>query len=118
VVGTVTTRMEGRERRVFYRQGPDQVLEVYFEFGGSDVVAIVSFGSAQDWAATHSWAAARWGEILRVIPTELCRRDASSVDPESDEATGVILLRRRAGAAPLRPLCGRRRRVSFGGSTG
>lgn len=113
MVGTVTTRMEGREGRVFYSEGPGRVLEGYFEFGGDDVVAVVSFGSPDDWAAAHPWAVERRDEILRLIATELIREDTSNVDPEINPATGVILLRRRAGAMTSAPPSARPNAAAF-----
>lgn len=113
MVGTVTTRLEGREGRVIYSEGPGRTLEGYFEYGGDDVVAIVSFGAAEDWRTTHPWAVPRRAEILRVIAAELTRRDAGLVDPEIDEATGVILLRRRAGAAAPAPSSARPQAAAF-----
>jgi hypothetical protein len=100
VVGAVTVSLGGREGQVRYSEGPLRVIDGYFEFGGNAVLAIITFGSLDEWRRLHPWAAERRPEILRFIAAELVRQQAPNTIPDIDEGTGVILLRQGAGAVP------------------
>jgi len=89
---TVTVTQRGRESLVTYREGAN-AISGYGEFGGGDVVAIVSMGSAADWRSSHAWAVERRAEILRFVADELLRRQAPSCSAEIDEASGNIVIR-------------------------
>lgn len=88
----VTIIEEGRSGRVRYSEG-FRSIEGYWEFGGGDVVTIVSMGSREAWRGSHAWAEPRRAEILRFVAKEVVRMRAptctASIDPES----GDILLR-------------------------
>jgi hypothetical protein len=64
---SVTITQNGRDGHVHYSEGPLSI-EGYWEFGGGDVVTIVSMGSFSEWERSHAWAVARIdeekGEIL------------------------------------------------------
>jgi hypothetical protein len=53
------------------------ICEFYFEFGGGDTVAIVSFPAEKDWDAKHPWASGRRKEILTFVAEEVRRTQAS-----------------------------------------
>lgn len=95
---TVTVTQHGREGQVTYRDGLRTIVG-YQEFGGADVVAIVSMGSPNDWRARHAWAVDQRATILRFIADELIRQWAPSCAAEIDEARGDILLRGSAAVA-------------------
>lgn len=96
---SVRVNQHGRDGEVIYTENR-RSIDGYREFGGGDVVAIVSMGSIDDWRAHHAWALERRGEILRYVADELIRRHAPSCVADIDAASGVILLRQRTAAAP------------------
>jgi hypothetical protein len=89
---SVTVTERGREGEVTYRED-SRTITGYQEFGGGDVVAIVSMGSADDWRARHPWAVERRAQILRFIADEVIRQKAPSCSAEIDESRGDIVLR-------------------------
>ncbi len=97
MAATVTVSENGREGRVQYSDGAHS-LSGYWEFGGRDVVAIVSMGSRQEWQRAHPWALQQRAAILRFIAAEVVRQRAPSCTAEIDEASGDILLRQRGAA--------------------
>jgi hypothetical protein len=94
----VTITMDGREGRIRYSDS-GRVIEGYYEFGGADVLGIVSMGAPDEWARAHPWAVADRAEILRFVADELVRQQAPSWTADIDDARGVILFRQRPGAA-------------------
>lgn len=103
----VTIAQQGREGRVFYQEGPHS-LSGYQEFGGGDVVVILSMGTADEWRQHHPWAAERHAAILRFVADECIRQKAPTCVAEINESTGTILLRSgapapAAGPAPEHP---------------
>ena len=94
----VTIIENGRDGRVEYGEGL-RSIDGYWEFGGNDVVVIVSMGSREDWQRSHAWALDRRADILRLVADEVIRQRAPSCKADIDEEQGVILLRQGAGAA-------------------
>lgn len=90
---SVTLIERGREGQVLYTEGLRSITGSQ-EFGGGDVVAIVSMGSEKDWRHSHGWALVRRSQILRYIAEEVIRQRAPSCAAEIDESSGDILLRR------------------------
>jgi hypothetical protein len=96
----VTIVQEGREGRVAYDEGLG-AINGYMEFGGGDVVSIVSMGSMDDWQRSHGWAVEKRAGILRFVADEVIRQRAPSCAAEIDEQSGVILIRQTGKGAPL-----------------
>jgi len=103
---TVTISERGREGHVTYTEGGNAITG-YQEFGGGDVVAIVSMGSAKEWGAHHPWAVDRRAQILRYVADELIRQKAPTCSAEVDESRGDILLRSSGAAASSMRIAGR-----------
>jgi hypothetical protein len=95
----VTIVEHGRDGSVEYGDGPRSITG-YWTFGGADVVAIVSMGSADEWQRSHAWAMDERSSILRFVADEVIRRRAPTCTAEIDEQSGTILLRQRPGTAP------------------
>lgn len=93
---SVSISQRGREGQVTYRDGL-RFITGYQEFGGGDVVAIVSMGNVSDWRKQHAWALDRRAEILRYIADEVIRQAAPSCVAEVDEERGDILVRQPGG---------------------
>jgi hypothetical protein len=89
---SVSLSQRGREGQVTYREGL-RFITGYQEFGGGDVVAIVSMGNAAEWQAHHAWALEQRPQILRYIADEVIRQAAPSCVAEIDEVRGDILVR-------------------------
>lgn len=94
----VTIVEEGREGRVEYGDGL-RTISGYWQFGGDDIVTIISMGSLEDWQRSHDWAVAKRAEILRFVADEVIRLRAPSCTAEIDAQSGDILLRLPGGAA-------------------
>lgn len=82
----------GRSGTVEYREGRES-CRLYWEFGGGDVLAILSIPSAQDWDRLHPWAQGRRQEILRVVALETQRQRAPRARIEWDEVQLCIYFR-------------------------
>jgi hypothetical protein len=54
------------------------VCEFYFEFGGGETVAIVSFPAEDKWDASYPWAGGRRKEILAFVAKEVRRTQSPS----------------------------------------
>jgi hypothetical protein len=93
----VTIAESGRESSITYREG-SRAITGYQEFGGANVVAIVSMGSVDDWRARHAWAVDRRAQILRYVAGEVIRQRAPGCSAEINDASGDIVLR-KAGSA-------------------
>jgi hypothetical protein len=115
MAGRVTIIDNGRDGRVRYTEGVLQIIEGYWEFGGGDVITVVSMGSRADWQRSASWAVDRRAAILRSIADEVVRQRAPTCVAEVDEATGVVLLRQREGivATPPQSSLGHQPSVQF-----
>lgn len=87
----------GRDGGVRYSDGA-RAIDGYWEFGGGDVITIISMGSADEWRQAQAWASADRAAILRFVADEVIRQRAPSCAAEIDEASGVILLRQIPGA--------------------
>jgi hypothetical protein len=96
---SVTFIQQGREGQAIYSEGPHSIAG-YQEFGGGDVVAILSMGTVDDWRTRHAWAVERRAEILHFVADEAIRQKAPGCTAEIDEQGGNILLRsKKAGGA-------------------
>lgn len=93
---SVTILEQGRDGRVLYSEGIHSI-EGYWEFGGGDVVTIVSIGSREEWERSHPWAVDQRAGILRFIADEVVRQRAPTCAAEIDEQRGYILLRQGSG---------------------
>ena len=90
---TVTITEHGRDGHVAYSEGLLHSINGYWEFGGNDVVAIVSMGSLEEWQRHQAWAVERRASILRFVAQEVIRQRAPTCTPDIDEEMGVILLK-------------------------
>lgn len=97
---TVTITENGRDGHVDYAEGVLRTISGYWEFGGNDVVVIVSMGSLVDWQRSHSWAVERRASILRFIADEVVRQRAPTSVARIDVERGEILLRKSGTSAP------------------
>jgi len=98
----VTIIETGRDGQVQYSEG-QHTISGYWEFGGSDVVTIVSMGSREEWQLAQPWAMETRADILRVIADELIRQRAPTCWADIDEQAGVILLRLEPGTTGRAP---------------
>lgn len=90
---TVTITEHGRDGHVAYSEGLLHSINGYWEFGGNDVVAIVSMGSLEEWRRHQPWALERRASILRFVAQEVVRQRAPTCTPDIDAEKGVILLK-------------------------
>ena len=89
---SVEVAERGRDGYVYYRDSAGSI-SFYWEFGGGDVVAIVSGDRVEEWKKNHSWAAARRREIMERVASEVIRQKAPNCRAEIDEHKGCIYLR-------------------------
>lgn len=94
---SVTFVQQGREGQVVYTEGAGSITG-HMEFGGGDVVTILSMGDAGAWRTHKAWAVERRAEILRFVADEAIRQKAPGCSAEIDAERGVVLLRSKAGA--------------------
>ena len=104
---SVTIIEHGRDGSVRYSDGL-RSIEGYWEFGGNDVVTIVSMGTHDEWLRDHAWAVPQRDDILRLVADEVIRQRAPTCVAEIDDLRGYILLRvsadkDRAARASARP---------------
>lgn len=93
----------GRDGTVRYA-GTAGTIDGYWEFGGGDVITIVSMGSREEWAQSYAWAVDSRAAILRFVADETIRQRAPTCVADIDEDRGVILLRVAPGTAvPVGP---------------
>ncbi|MGV3636633.1 MAG: hypothetical protein ACO1NQ_03200 [Flavobacteriales bacterium] len=90
---TVTIIEQGRDGHVEYTEGLLHALRGYWEFGGGDVVTIISMGTREEWQRQHNWAHERRSSILRFVAQEAIRQRAPTCVAEIDDEQGVILLK-------------------------
>lgn len=102
---TLTITENGRDGHVEYSEGLLRTISGYWEFGGSDVVTIVSMGTCDEWHRHQPWAVERRATILRFVAQEVISQRAPTCTADIDEEEGVILLR-LSGAAAARPQVG------------
>ncbi|MBL7952789.1 MAG: hypothetical protein JNM62_13840 [Flavobacteriales bacterium] len=95
---TVTISQNGPSGEVRYSDGQGS-LRGYWEFGGEDVVTIVSMGTRNEWERSHPWALAERTNILRTVAAEVIRQRCPGCVATFDEQRGDILLR-QAGNGP------------------
>ena len=98
--GKVTINVQGRDGSVQYSEGPGLTIDGHFEFGGGDVVAIITMGSEDEWRRRYPWAVERREAILRFVGEDLIRRQAPQSALEVDAVRGAILLRGGVGGQP------------------
>ena len=91
---TVEITTTGRCGKVIYREGRHEAF-FDWEFGGGDVVAIISIGSADAWNTEFPWAADRRPEVGARLAAEVIRQKATTCVAAFDETWGSILLRER-----------------------
>lgn len=94
---SVTFIQQGRDGQVVYTEGAGSITG-HMEFGGGDVVSILSMGEADTWRTHKAWAVERRADILRFVADEAIRQKAPGCAAEIDAERGVVLLRSRAGA--------------------
>lgn len=97
MAGKVTIIENGRDGQVLYHEGP-HTINGYWEFGGNDVVTIVSMGDRDEWRNRYPWALDRRSEMLRFVADEVIRMRAPTCTAAIDEASGTIL--ESTGAIP------------------
>ena len=86
----VTIIENGRDGDVRYAEGALRAINGYWEFGGNDVVTIVSMGSRMEWERSQAWALERRAAILRFVADEVIRQRAPTCSAEIDEESGII----------------------------
>jgi hypothetical protein len=93
----VTITETGRDGQVTYADGL-RSIRGYWEFGGNDVVTIISMGTREEWQS-KPWALDKRADILRFVAAEVIRQRAPTCRADIDEEGGVILLRQGPNAA-------------------
>lgn len=82
----------GRAGTMTYREAEGSI-PMNWEYGGKDVVAIITFEQETSWRTRYPWAATRRGEIVRRVAAEAVRQKAPGCRLEIDERSGWIHLR-------------------------
>lgn len=90
---TVVITEEGRSGSVIYRQGEIQITG-WWEFAGSDAIAIVNMGRAAEWPSEHPWSNEQRGRVLRFVADEIIRQKCAGCVADIDEESGWITIRR------------------------
>lgn len=98
MAGVVSIVESGRSGSVAYAEG-GRTINGYWEFGGGDVITIISMGTREEWGSAHAWALPLRAAILRRVADEAIRQRAPTCVAEIDDARGDILLRQSGGAA-------------------
>lgn len=83
----------GRDGYVYYSEFVVRTMSFYWEFGGGDTVAIVSYGTEAAWKKEYPWAVARRAEILDRVAKEVIRQRAPSCRAVIDEKNNCILIK-------------------------
>lgn len=102
MAGKVTIIGNGRDGRVRYQEGAN-TIDGYWEFGGNEVVTIVSMGEREEWRGRHPWALDRRADILRFVADEVIRLRAPTCTATIDEESGTILVRAPGGGTYTAP---------------
>ena len=84
----------GRDGYVYYSEFVVRVMSLYWEFGGDDIVAIISYGTVKEWKKNYPWAVERRSEILDRIATEVIRLRAPSCRAEINENDNCIYIKK------------------------
>ena len=82
----------GRSGSVNYHE-PSGSISFYWEFGGGDVVAIISVGDPAAWNSRYSWAAERRREILERVAREVVLQKAPTCRADIDDGSEYIYIR-------------------------
>ncbi len=90
--GKVEIEEGGRCGAIRYTESAGH-LTFSWEFGGRDIVAIISVGTEEAWLRRSPWTAGRRGEILRHVAREVIRQKAPNNRVEIDDAKGFIYVR-------------------------
>ena len=93
---SVTIAQSGRSGSITYRESAGS-MPFYWEFGGSDAVAIIWIEKPPVWSSRYPWAVERKHEILERVADEVIRQKASACSADIDEQNGYIYIRERAG---------------------
>lgn len=101
-MASVTIIESGRDGRVEYSDGL-RSISGYWEFGGNDIVTIVSMGSAEEWQRAHAWAVEKRASILRFVADEVIRQKAPACTADIDAQSGTISLRQKRDASSRAP---------------
>ncbi len=72
--------------------------QCYWEFGGSDTIAIITVPSTEEWDIKYPWARGRRYEVLNRIANETRRLRAPTASIEWDDNRNCIYLREKRGA--------------------
>jgi hypothetical protein len=83
----------GRDGYVYYSEFVVRAMSFYWEFGGGDTVAIVSYGSVEEWKKEYPWAVERRPEILDRVAKEVIRQRAPGCRAVIDEKSNCIYIK-------------------------
>jgi len=97
---SVAIEEQGRYGSITYRE-PSGTIPFYWEFGGNDVVVIISFENETYWNERHPWTKGRRAEILQRVADEVIRRRAPDCRAEIDERGCWINIRQGSPTPPL-----------------
>lgn len=81
----------GRHGNIDYSEEAG-TIRLFWEFGGGDVIAIISGPLPEEWARTYPWAHGRIREVLHRVAGEVIRLRAPSCRFEIDELRATILV--------------------------
>ncbi len=86
---------EGRSGKIQYIEGAlfkKNMCEFYWEFGGGDAVAIISFPKNDSgWDKQYLWAAGRRMEIVKDMAERVRRQKAPSSTLKWEEGTVLLI---------------------------
>lgn len=91
---------EGRSGKIQYIEGSlfkKNTCEFYWEFGGGDVVAVISFPkNDSDWDKQYPWAAGRRMQIVKDVAERVRRQKSPSSALRWED--GCVILADESGA--------------------
>lgn len=86
---------QGRYGKIQYIEGSlfkKNTCEVYWEFGGGDVVAIITFPKTDaEWDRKYTWAAGRRMEIVKDMAEQVRKKQAPSSTLRWEEGTVLLV---------------------------
>lgn len=86
---------QGRYGKIQYIEGSffkKNTCEFYWEFGGADVVAIISFAKTDaEWDKKYPWAAGRRMEIVKDMAEQARKKQAPSSTLRWEEGTVLLV---------------------------
>lgn len=88
----VTYVNEGRSGRVVFSQGM-QSFDMYFEFGGGDVVAAIDVPSEAEWGAKTGIPVAMRGAILEFVGRSVVRDQTSGGNGSFEVQEACVVVR-------------------------